>query len=478
MRRSTYLSLVLTLAAAGHAGRATAQEEPAPAPPPVGDAPVVDAPGQAPPEQALPEPTPPPEPEARPSPVFTLDATLPPGPVGEPAPLEVESQESGGWFDNAEYRLFTDGYFGFNWNRAKPQRGPLDEVRAYDTDVGFGLAWVGGDFSLPASPVGGTLSLRFGPSAQRYNSSCLSGNVPCDADNGLANVKQAFGSYSPVAGLTLDFGKFDTIYGAEVAESQDNINYTRGLLYWLAQPLFHTGLRLEYEATPEFTGTLLLVNGWNNSVDNNVGKSIGVQARYATSDDMLSAAVGYLGGPEHDDTLTVTCAPDFAFNVRQGCVPVTGAPGGDFLVDRADSDTKGWRHFIDLVVGLNPLAELSFLVNADLGVDNVRDPIISSRFTSVTWWGLAVSGRYDLGAVGIGGRFEYVDDADGFAVPRAAGTALTSGTLTLDAELGPHLKLMFDNRLDYADKQIFRSGVRGTEGHQITSTLGLIATAP
>ena len=36
--------------------------------------------------------------------------------------------------------------------------------------------------------------------------------------------------------ITLDFGKFDTIYGAEVAESQDNINYTRGVLYWFGQP--------------------------------------------------------------------------------------------------------------------------------------------------------------------------------------------------------------------------------------------------
>ncbi len=75
--------------------------------------------------------------------------------------------------------------------------------------------------------MGGTLALRFGPSAKRYNSSCLA--QKCDAAYGLENVKQAFASWRPggdSSPVTLDFGKFDTIYGAEVAESQDNINYT------------------------------------------------------------------------------------------------------------------------------------------------------------------------------------------------------------------------------------------------------------
>ena len=76
--------------------------------------------------------------------------------------------------------------------------------------------------------------------------------------------------------MSFDFGKFDTIYGAEVAESQDNLNYTRGVVYWFTQPLFHTGLRVNAELTDELMLRGLLVNGSNNTIDNNVGKNLGL----------------------------------------------------------------------------------------------------------------------------------------------------------------------------------------------------------
>lgn len=388
------------------------------------------------------------------------------------------------WIETAEYRVFVDSYYGMNWNLPKPQIGPQAEVRAYDLANGFALAWAGGDLSVPAAPVGGTLSLRFGPSAVRY-SGCISGQVPCDGDNGLTNVKQAFGSVRPVKGLTLDLGKFDTSFGAEVADSQDNMNYTRGVLYWLGQPLFHTGFRLEYEATKQLSATLLVVNGWNNSVDNNVGKTFGLQGKYASRNEKVSVALGYLGGPEHDDTDTLTCADGQRFDPNLGCVASPGTAGNTYAVDRADSNTSGWRHFVDLVVGINPNKDFAILANASFGQDNPRDPAKSSNFVSVSWWGAMLGARYDLGALGVGARGEYFGDKDGFAIPRAKGTQpnadgamLVTGTLTLDADIGPNLILKLDNRLDWADLKIFQSGIRTAEGSQFTSTLGLVATVP
>jgi len=419
----------------------------------------------------------------------SVPAAAPPVPAMAPPVLEPVAAEvppaAPKWYESAEYRVFVDSYASLNWNFPKPQTGTngQGEVRAYDQTNGFALSWVGADLSLPAAPVGGMLSLRFGPTAQRYSTSCFSGK--CDADYGLGNVKQAFASYSPVAGLTLDLGKFDTIYGAEVAESQDNMNYTRGVLYWLGQPLFHTGLRAEYQATKELAGTLLIVNGWNNSVDNNAGKSFGLQGKYATSDEMLSLALGYLGGPERDDTAILTCEPDFELNPASGCQAKAGAPGGVFAVDRADSDTKGWRHFVDLVVGLNPSKDFAVLANLSYGIDNARDPKESSKFVASTWWGRDAGCRYDLGQFGVGARGEYFADKDGFAIPRAKGTSLTAdgaalmtGTLTLDADLAPGVVLKLDNRFDWADRKLFQSGIRKTEGSEFTSTLGFVASVP
>ncbi|HEY1534932.1 MAG TPA: porin, partial [Polyangiaceae bacterium] len=208
--------------------------------------------------------------------------TLPdlPAPVAvEAAPRSFEETAPAAdedWYDAFDVRLFADAYYSVNYNFPKPQAGGNDLIRAFDTNNGFALAWAGLDISHPADPVGGTLALRFGPSAKRYNSSCLT--AKCDADYGLENVKQAFASWRPGgegSAVSLDFGKFDTIYGAEVAESQDNINYTRGALYWLGQPLFHTGLRVNVELGQYVSLRALAANGWNNSVDNNAGKTFG-----------------------------------------------------------------------------------------------------------------------------------------------------------------------------------------------------------
>ena len=50
-------------------------------------------------------------------------------------------------------------------------------------------------------------------------------------------------------GLTIDVGLFDTIYGAEVADSWVNFNYTRSPLNYLMQPFYHLGVRATYEVS-------------------------------------------------------------------------------------------------------------------------------------------------------------------------------------------------------------------------------------
>src|SRR5690606_7356278 len=145
----------------------------------------------------------------------------------------------------------------------------------------------------------------------------------------LHYVKQAFVSWSPYDALTLDFGKFNTIFGAEVAESQDNINYTRGVVYWFGKPLFHTGLRAGWTLMDELGLNVMVVNGWNNSVDNNVGKSYALQAVIKPAES-LGIAAGWIGGPEQDDVTTVSCGADSAYSPDAGdCDAAPGTPAAD-----------------------------------------------------------------------------------------------------------------------------------------------------
>jgi len=491
-------------------------QQPAPAPAPVAPAPVAPAqptPAQPPTAQPAPAPVPvtpaPAEPAplapAAPAPAAPAPIVLEPPPEEAPerplaapvlhgVPPEVDALP---WYDTIEFRAFVDGYFSMNWALPKPQADANQIARAYDTSNGFALSWVGVDATYPAEPVGGTVSLRFGPTAERIAKSCFGGT--CDSQVGLSIVKQAFASWRPLNALSFDFGKFDTIYGAEVAESQDNMNYTRGIVYWFTQPLFHTGLRVNASLTDNLTLRGLVVNGWNNTLDNNLGKSLGVQLglnlpRSGDGGTLLAASVGYLGGPEQPDYATVQCNPDnqyFNPSDPSGCSP--GAPGGgptSGTVDRASSNTKGLRHLIDFVATLTPMEQLMLQGNFTVDIERVRDTADPTRFVQHTWWGAMLGARYSfVDEFAIAARGEYLADPDAYATsvatifapadpntPPPKNLKIASATLTLDYRPADYLILRLDNRIDWSNLEIFPKSVRDLTGVMPTTTLGVVVT--
>jgi hypothetical protein len=423
--------------------------------------------------------TPPASPE--PSPAIAI---APPAVHAEPPAPEANEPK---WYETFAFRVFADSYFSLNYNAPKPQSSGNSVIRAFDTSNGFAVAWAGFDISHAAEPIGGTVSLRFGPSAQRYNSSCVG---KCDADYGLQNVKQAFASFRPGgkgSPLTLDFGKFDTIYGAEVAESQDNINYTRGVLYWLGQPAFHTGLRANLAITNNLSARALVVNGWNNTIDNNTGKTFGAQltahAPRSDSHEWIAASLGYLGGPERDDTINVQCPAGSVFDPdsENGCSPGTGKSSSG-TVDRPGNNSSGWRHFIDLLITSDPTDSLHLVLNADYATEKQRDGDFLTTFTAHSWLGAMLGARYLVcDKFAVAGRGEIYHDEDGVTTGSVYGIPITgatiyTGTVTLDLLPSKNLLIRLDNRLDYSTKEMFPKGVRDLSGTLFTSTLGVVVT--
>lgn len=452
--------------------------------------PVAPAEPAQPPAEASPEPPPvtvSPEPEPEPEVVPLAD------PVLTPVAAEADSLP---WYDAIEFRAFVDGYLGVNYLFPKPQSGANGVTRAYDTENGFALAWAGLDATYPADPVGGTLSLRFGPSANRIGRSCLTAadDPPgtCDDDVGLSNVKQAFAAWRPGGAgspVELALGKFDTIYGAEVAEAQDNLNYTRGVVYWFTQPLFHTGLRVSASLTDELTLRGLIVNGYNNTIDNNLGKSVGLQLvldlpRSDYGGSLLTASLGYLGGPERADYKVIRCGAGTHFDPADGlgCAPDQANTPTDVArqgqVDRPVTNIQGLRHLVDLVVSLTPSDAFTVTLNADLGVERVRSIDDEERFVQHLWWGGMLGARYVANELfGVGLRGEYLADPDGVATGFAPNDIrLVTGTLTLDLMPADFLMVRLDNRLDWSSKEIFQKGVRDLVGMMPTTTLGVIVS--
>ena len=441
----------------------------------------------APPDAAQPPP-PPPEPTPAPLPPPVLIESEPPASVDpEPDLPAPESYSEGGdsWYDLIEFSAFVDAYASVNYNFPKPQTGK-NRLRAHDQTNGFSLAWVGVNASYPADPVGGTVSLRFGPSARQI-AACFATETPCDSDVGLDNVKQGFVSWKPGgadSAITLDLGKFDTPFGVEVAESHLNLNYTRSMLY-ASQPVTHTGLRANFAVADAFDFRVLAVNGWNNSIDNNIGKSLGAQATFhvknAEGSDLLTASLGYMVGPEHDDVRNIEC-PDgtrFEASSSTGCV-ASMAPAGTVetsgLVDHGSSNTKGLRHLIDLVVTADPIERLRLVLNADFGRDTVRSSETPSEFDGTNYYGVLLGARLAIvDAFGVAARGEFFHDSNGY-ISGFAGEEmnLVGGTLTLELLPADFLTLRLDNRLDWASKQIFDKELREQGGYQFTTTLGVV----
>ncbi|HEY3816470.1 MAG TPA: porin [Polyangiaceae bacterium] len=392
--------------------------------------------------------------------------TSPASPVAPPAPEEH-------WYDTVKFEAFVDAYTNVNYNFPKPQGG-TNQFRAPDVNNGFALTWVGLDVVHEAKPVGGTISLRFGPASSLF--------AGADTQYGLQYVRQAFATWKPTERLALDLGKFDTICCAEVPDSQKNMNYTRGVLYWVAEPLFHTGLRAAYQVTDAVTFRLMAVNGWNNSIDNNLGKSFGAQIAIAPV-EQLSGNITYIGGPERSDTMTVTCPAGQSYSVdAYACVNQAGATGAPQTVEDKKANSR-WRQFVDALVNYNPTDSLAFALNGDFGYDTALDPLTGSE-RAVYWYGGMAAGRLafnDVWAVAL--RGEWFRDPQGFmtgATNPASGSPLDviirTGTLTLEAKPSPYLIVRLENRIDSANQPVFRRGLNDANDVQVTSLLGVVVT--
>lgn len=348
---------------------------------------------------------------------------------------------------------FVDFYASLNYNTPHPQGG-TNVLRAFDVNNGFALNWVGLNGSIDPDPVGGTVQLRFGPGAQIYSAN--------DASIGLANVKQAFATYRPGGkdgAFTLDFGKFDQPFGSEVADSHLNMNYTRSVLFNFAQPLYFTGVRADYVISPMVDLKLIAVNGWNRSVDNNLGKSFAAQLMLKPADQFI-AYLGYMISPEQGETATVTPA----------------AGGGTITTFDSDANTR-FRHTIDAVFDINPTKEARVLINGTYNTEQVLDALGAKK--TVSWYGANLAARYAItDSFGASIRGEYFKDSDGFGLTGTVtntDATVIDGTLTLDIVPAPHFKIMFENRIDSCDREIFPTPHTMVKT-QITSTLGIIAS--
>src|SRR5438128_6917233 len=177
------------------------------------------------------------------------------------------------FFRNIQFGGLADGYY--DYNSLKQDGDAL--YRNFDTKYNkaqFSMAqlWVSKGPTAD-SRIGFNVKLTLGHAADLIHAADPSTN------DALNHLQQLYISYlAPVGkGLQIDAGKFVTQHGAEVIEARDNWNYSRSLLFALAIPYYHAGVRATYNVNDKVSFMGTVVNGWNDVKDNNGAKTFGAQ---------------------------------------------------------------------------------------------------------------------------------------------------------------------------------------------------------
>jgi CRISPR-associated Cas5-like protein len=327
------------------------------------------------------------------------------------------------FFDKVEFSGFADTYYGYNFNRPPSRKNPL---RNFDLNHNqFSLNLIELAMERKADPLGFRLDLNFGDTAKFVHAAEPGGS------DVYQYLQQAYVTYkAPLGkGLSVDVGKFVTHMGAEVIETPSNYNYSRSLLFSWAIPYYHFGARVSYPLSDKLTVAGLLVNGWNNVVDNNGGKSVG---------------------------LSVNITPFRKLNLIQNYIV-----GAEQL---NNSDDR--RHVLDTVLTVNASDRFLLMFNYDYGMDRVQ----AER---VRWQGVAGYFRIALTPwFAITPRVEWFDDPQGFTTGLAQ--TLKEATFTMEFKARGALLMRAEYRGDWSDRPFFekRSGVLSRS--QTTATLGLV----
>ena len=293
-----------------------------------------------------------------------------------------------------------DGYYQYNANH--PVDGNYTQPFT-NQDSTFMLNLLEVQLDKPvdkSSPLGFRVALGFGNAmTQIENSSTFAyWNATGSSSNGNSDgnatttqyLKEGYLSYmAPIGkGLQIDFGKFVTPAGNEVIESNQNWNYTRGLLFYYAIPYYHFGARVKYTFNDKFSVTGFATNGWNDVLSTNTGKTGGFSASWNAT-KKISLTETYLTGPRD----------------------IAGI-----------GDNGPWNNLADTVITYNPTAKLSLAGEFDYdhqGLNAAADSYegLPSSISGADYTGVAAYARYAISPkTAVAVRYEYLNDHDGLAL--------------------------------------------------------------
>jgi hypothetical protein len=323
--------------------------------------------------------------------------------------------------------IYLQGGYTYNGNASSltgvaGDPGQENNLRVFDhkaDSFGLDLAQIVFAKDPTVGAIGYKVKISVGETAKFIHSTGLVSSASDDP----FDLTEAYLSYvAPLGkGLRFDYGKMVTYFGAEVIEAIDNPNYSRSFLFNYAIPFTHTGLKASYAFTDALNASFYVVNGWDNSTDNNSSKSIGVSIGFAPA-EIFSGYVNFMTGPE-----------------------------------KADNNRDN-RTLVDIVATIKPIKPLSIILN----YDDAQEDHSATGGGTAKWSGLAGIVKYDFNETySIAVRGESFDDKDG--VRTGTVQKLTEVTLTPEIRLANGIILRPEYRHDSSNKESFDNGTKKSQ---------------
>lgn len=273
-------------------------------------------------------------------------------------------------------------------------------------------------------PVGFVANLDFGKVAEVVGGVTNWSNSSTTERTNSVELREAFLTYKLPwgEGLVLTAGKFATRHGFEIIENYDdhNRNITRSFNFGFGVPFTHTGIMLTVPVNSVLSVDLGIVNGWDNVVDNNDGKSVhgGISLKPS---ELFSAYIAGIYGPEQNN------------------------------------NGHSRRALTTVVLTLAPHERLT--LNGELTYGSEENAKFTDPTATAEWYGAAAYGTVQLtDDLQFVLRAEVFDDTDGsrFALVTApTGVTAWELTPTLAYRLSEGLLWRVEYRHDQADKRIF-----------------------
>ena len=284
--------------------------------------------------------------------------------------------------------------------------------------------------------VGFVTKVNFGKTAERmaadWDGDGTVGNVAEEQNS--VELQDAFITYNfpGLPDLQLKAGKFATPIGAEVIEPWANPNISRSLAFAWAIPFTHTGATASYAFGSMASVMLGVVNGWDNVVDSNDGKT---------------------------GLASVALTP-----VEQFSLLLNGSYGAE-QPDRGDSK----RALADVVATIKPVENFAIILNYDYG--NESDLGVGGNAEWNAFSGILSVDVPEVLPVPIGFalRGEYFDDSDGVRLPTPGGAGFGSYqnawevTGTFKVVLAEGLMFRTEYRYDASHHSIFEKHLIGDD---------------